>query len=50
MKSIKDLLQSLYSFFFHNPKRHIEFLKLAKLMKKKERKFVEYHNTLDQHA
>jgi hypothetical protein len=38
VKSIKDLLQSLYSFFFHNLKRHIEFFKLEELMKEKRKK------------
>ncbi len=33
VKCIKDLFQCLYSFFFHKPKRHIEFLKLVEFTK-----------------
>jgi len=40
VKHIKDLLQSLYSFFVHSPKRHIEFLKLTDLMKTKGSKIL----------
>jgi len=40
VKSIKDLLHSLYSFFFHSLKRHIEFFKLEELMKEKWKKIL----------
>jgi hypothetical protein len=40
VKHIKDLFKSFYSFFFHNPKRHLEFLKLANLMKVKGNKIL----------
>jgi len=40
VKSIKDLLQSLYSFFFHSLKMYIEFFKLEELMKEKRKKIL----------
>ncbi len=36
---IESLLQSIYVFFFHSPKWHIEFTKLAELMGTKGKKF-----------
>jgi hypothetical protein len=44
VKSIKDLSQFLYSFIFHNPKKHIEFLKLIVFMKAKQNKIL--HNVI----
>ena len=32
---IEDMLQTLYAFFAHSPKRHLEFVKLAELMQAK---------------
>jgi hypothetical protein len=40
VKHIKDLLKSFYSFFFHNPKRHLEIFKLANFMKVKGNKIL----------
>jgi hypothetical protein len=40
VKSIKDLLQSLYSFFFHSLKMYIEFFKLEELMKEKRKEIL----------
>jgi hypothetical protein len=40
VKYIEDLLQSLY-FFFHSPKKHLEFLKLVGLMKVKGNKILQ---------
>ncbi len=39
VKCIEELLQTLYSFFFHN--KHLEFLKLANLMKAKGNKILQ---------
>jgi hypothetical protein len=41
MKCIEDLFLSLYSYFYHNPERHLEFLKLANLMKVKGNKILQ---------
>ncbi len=41
MKCKKNLFQSFYSFFFHDLKRHLEFLKLVNLMMVKRRKILQ---------
>jgi len=40
MKCKKNLFQSFYSFFFHNLRRHLEFLKLVNMMKVKRSKIL----------
>jgi hypothetical protein len=40
VKHIKDLFKPFYSFFFHNPKKQLDFLKLANLMKVKGNKIL----------
>jgi hypothetical protein len=40
MKSIEELLQSLFFFFSHSLKSHLELFKLAKLMKEKWKKIL----------
>jgi hypothetical protein len=40
VKHIKDLFKSFYSFSCHNPQNHLEFLKLANLMKVKGNKIL----------
>jgi hypothetical protein len=44
VKCIEDLLQSFF-YFFHSPKKHLEFLKLVGLMKVKGNKILQYVRT-----
>jgi hypothetical protein len=32
VSKLEDLLQSLYGYFSNSPKRHLEFIKLAKIV------------------
>lgn len=40
VKRIEDMLASLYAYFAHSPKRHLEFVKLAELMQSKGLKIL----------
>ena len=40
VQRIEDMLQNLYAFFAHSPKRHLEFIKLAELMQAKGLKIL----------
>jgi hypothetical protein len=40
VKHIKDLFKSFLFFYFHNPKKYLEFFKLENLMKAKEKKIL----------
>jgi hypothetical protein len=43
---IKSMLQRLYIFFAHSPKRHLEYVKLAKVIETKELKILKNIRTL----
>jgi len=47
VRRIKGLFQTLYNQFSKSPKRHLEFMKLAKLMEMKGPNFEECENPLD---
>ncbi len=40
MVQIESLLQCLYSYFAHSPKRHLEFIKITELMATKGNKIL----------
>jgi hypothetical protein len=46
---IEDLLQTLYSYFAHSPKQHLEFVKLAEVLQTKGLKILKHGSSHQSH-